>query len=169
MLAWPASEGTTGVTFDDLMKIFKTAARKNIAYFEYDHEKGVRAVVEALRDEFDFDSNIYEQFTEILGGAGDAAGGSAKRADEHETTTPPADDPCFVCKGKGYTVATPICWKCNGTGLIPAADPSEVCEWTDGGDVWNTPCMPPDELLTTETFKFCPSCGKPIVFKETKP
>jgi hypothetical protein len=59
------------MTFEALMKIFKTAARTNMAYFEYNHEAGVRAVVEALRDEFDFDSNIYDQFTVILASDGE--------------------------------------------------------------------------------------------------
>jgi hypothetical protein len=40
------------MTFDDLMIVFKNAARKGMSYGEYNHDQGVRAVVEALRDEF---------------------------------------------------------------------------------------------------------------------
>lgn len=65
------------MTLDDLALVFEAACFKyNDAHPDCspdDLERaGVRAVVEALRDEFDFDSNIYEQFTAILGDSNDA-------------------------------------------------------------------------------------------------
>lgn len=188
------------MTFEELMVIFKKAAREGMSYFEYDHEKGVRAVIVALRDDlvnkgynFGWNASDFEdEFNDILGDAGEKAAGGPTREDGQAAQpgqyAPAADffskeapewskDPfnedmaatCGTC-GAWMSVVRPGKHQCDNPDCnSPAANPSPaVCEWTDGGDVWNTPCMPPDELLTTETFNFCPSCGKPVRIVEGK-
>lgn len=48
------------------------------------------------------------------------------------------------------------------------ADPVPVCVWVGDDEFWHWTCDSSDEILETEDFKFCPSCGLPIKFTEAQ-
>jgi hypothetical protein len=127
------------MTFEALMKIFKTAARKNMAYFEYNHEAGVRAVVEALRDEIDKNGSATWTLHQILAsdGAEKAAGGE----DSPKDRSPAAD----VCE-----------WEYVGKQIN---SPYRKSYATRHG------LMALDAHASQD---FCGICEKPIKFKETR-
>jgi hypothetical protein len=148
----------------NLAHIFDTAVAHSIATNreelpEAAHRRaGIRAVVEALRDEFEarmkpaviWDRNsVAFVFNEILGSDADGsvAGGPTRE-----------DGP------GGVEQAVPA--------LTPAADKREwrpVCIWEpDGRNLWFARC---DKQMGHRSYPVaptvCPSCGKPISFKET--
>ena len=129
------------MTLDDLVKTANDAVRRSGRSAEFADRIMVRAVVEALRGEFDWDSNIYEQFTEILGS--DA-----------------------VVKAAGGPTSN----EGHGVALSPASTPAaDVCEWTPRKNVgWFQPsCRQSRMHETSAALKICPSCKKPISVKET--
>jgi hypothetical protein len=155
------------MTLDDLRKTFERAVAK-AAPFPQHHEdgicEGVRAVVEALRDELyaiaakDYDNWwldgwVRDRFDEILASDGvEVAGGVAVCGSD---TAGKVENV--------HTVNLP-----NSGADIPAPATAPVCEWgkQDNGFEHTTSCG----LLTR--YKPLPSshchiCGKPIKFKET--
>lgn len=148
------------------------------------HRAGIRSVVAALRDEMVThfkahytldDGEIHTLVAaeavglidSILGDAGNekAAGDGTAAAQavvgERDRKAPAADrsDDTNV---RMYAEA------------IKSADPSpEGCEWTKGRDIfdgtrWSLPSCSPWTYAGVD-YKTCPSCGKPITFKEPKP
>ena len=126
------------MTLDDLIEEFRTQPTTHA---------GIRAVVEALRDDawsradtMMWDGQAFKGFFhEILtsDGAVKAAGGSTRK------------DECAL-----QSQVTPS----------PAAD---VCEWRGGPQLAYMGCKP-RELEWTYDRRKCPSCGKPIRFVEVK-
>jgi hypothetical protein len=137
------------MTFNDLEQIFVDGCYRSILTNHEDlpekaHRRaGLKAVVEALRDEFWMQYGLRAGFDEILASDGDgkAAGGSSGERVAPEGVTP--------------------------TSSTPAAAP-DVCEWTPkraGSDMHHTAC---EKIIwrCDEHAGICPSCGKPISFKE---
>jgi|694.fasta_scaffold28940_14 rubredoxin len=134
------------MTLDDLLDEFKRAVERQpwSSALGYDARlAGIRAVVEALRDAC-YGCEHHLMWDEILASDGvEAAGGNVTNPSE-------------------------------GRVIAPAAAP--VCEWTkdthpdDGshydtacGDAW---CSILGGTPKQDNYSFCPSCGKPITFKE---
>jgi hypothetical protein len=117
----------------------------------------LRKVVEALRDEITQcvadnggwdDSQWLDVCNKILASDGDgkAAGGSGQDA------VPGSIKPSVMA---------------DGIDAAPAAAPDDVCEWTGDGSAWLSHCGTVwDQHFKDYSFGFCPSCGKPIKFKE---
>ena len=139
---------------------------------------GLRRVVHAIWREVVPDSYLWASiyvreveaaFERCLAEASDekAAGGPPSddgHASNDTRVSTPAADLRSMMKKAAYTGGM------NDLNVsTPAADPSPQCEWTDEGEWYDTPCNSEDVLMRVEGFKFCPSCGKPIVFKEPKP
>jgi hypothetical protein len=138
---------------------------------------GLRAVVEALRDEvntrFSGDGcdryDINSLMDEILGDEVKAAGGSTSNDERglHTLDTRPAADP----------LTTPVAYSpsfqrvSTTAAHTPAADPNAVCEWTPytdeplGANWWRT-CRGIRHRYTFDGHHPCTSCGKPIAFVE---
>jgi hypothetical protein len=69
---------TKHMTFDELMKVYDKAA-SNVAFLQYegpDHRAGIRAVVTALRDEFDKNGSVTWTLHQILASDGMKSEGS---------------------------------------------------------------------------------------------
>jgi len=142
------------MTFEQLMEIYYAAKFKTPSV--PDPEGGVRAVVEALRDEYTAKHALCEtvhtsmsryDFNEILGDAGSDA---ARKAywDKHygvDEPTAPATDPAPAER----------------------SDATAVCEWTREhnlpGSGWFD-CGGNRHWIKSE----CPCCGLPIKFTEAK-
>jgi hypothetical protein len=136
------------MTFNDLEQIFVDGCYRSILTNREDlpekaHRRaGLKAVVEALRDEIcngyaeNSARDLANQFNEILASDG--------------STAPSAQELPAI----------------GGTsGTAPAAAP--VCEWTDLGPEWSSSCKVLfGAFASTKGRFFCPSCGKPIKFKE---
>lgn len=158
------------MTLDDLIAAYNNGYW---SCYEEQHRAGIRAVVEALRDEFHKNyvnawlgltvDDIDADFNEILVAAGNekAAGG-------------PQDDGILIGNQNVEAIINDLHDEQKSKA---AADPSpEVCEWSvsrdpDGEGHYETQCgngwmkcvaEPPSR----DGYNFCPSCGKPIVFKE---
>ena len=142
------------MTLDDLVKIFdKAEAEIEWVLKEGDGQRaGIRAVFEALRDELCkrseynwVNSDLRKEFNEILTVAGEvAAGGSANTVDAQQcqiSTTSPAADVCEWTDA--FSAAANSKWKVRGCDAVGFYSGD-----LDGSSV-------------------CPSCGKPIKFKET--
>jgi len=111
---------------------------------------GIRAVVEALRDElrrewFLDDSgleSVERWMNEIL-----ASDGVEAEPTVGQRLIKAAKEAAAIAKGE-----------------VPAAAP--VCEWTDLGPEWSSSCKVRfGAFASTKGRFFCPSCGKPISFK----
>ena len=81
------------MTLDELMKVYSKAAT-DVAFLQYEginHHAGIRAVVTALRDEFDKNGSVTWTLHQILAsdGVDKAAGGGASR--QTESIRPAAD------------------------------------------------------------------------------
>ncbi|TXH44459.1 MAG: hypothetical protein E6Q97_32525 [Desulfurellales bacterium] len=148
------------MTLEDLMNIFERAVAK-AAPFPQHHEdgiyEGIRAVVEALRDEMTLGwedcrpwgdvSDVNKFMNKILASDGVEAAGASTREDEVGARTPPGS---------------------------PAAAPDEVCEWTpisevDGITHYSTVHCVTNDSIRWRTRDECVFCGKPIKFKEAAP
>jgi hypothetical protein len=132
------------MTLQDLVELHKRTKAYCGEPWPANDRMAMRAVVEALRDEFDFDSNIYDQFNEILASVavgGDEAAGDGKAASSdvvgQRTPEAPAADVCiWDSYYAGYTRATPYKTGCGNVTRVSTVD--ENCHY----------------------------CGKPISFKE---
>ena len=152
------------MTLDDLCRIYVSAYDAELERTEDlgDLERaGIRAVVTALRDEIyasshmDSDYFVSDWMNEILASdGGDKAGGSTRKTEQGDGAT-----------GATSAVAT----------TTPAAAPVRCCWWTvdrdpDGEGHYETQCQNGWTLLhgkpELDGYSFCPSCGKPISFKE---
>jgi hypothetical protein len=171
---------TKHMTFDELMKVYDKAA-SNVAFLQYegpDHRAGIRAVVEALRDE------LPRALSEVARKECCGQGNANRYSDQLECCDIPN---LMVTTGQVYDAINEIlaiagegkAHVCDGDvgpslHQTPAAAP--VCEWTmdthpdDGshydtacGDAW---CSILGGTPKQDNYSFCPSCGKPIKFKE---
>jgi hypothetical protein len=154
------------MTLGDLVSVYRDAFCK--AGAKCADTEGIRAVVEALRDVF---ADAYER------GWGDAANedwGSPRR---HRTSRACADDVVNeILASDGEVAGGPT--REDGCGLQSQVTPSpaaDFCEWEtdthpDDGSHYETKCGDGWNLLlgdpASDGYKFCPSCGKPIKFKE---
>ena len=156
------------MTLDDLVKVF----HDRFAGSESARD-AIRAVVEALRDHYTAPAKGCEtvhtamsrwEFNQILDS--DVDGYTGGMNDLCVSPVKAAGGPTREDGPGGVEQAVPA--------LTPAAD---VCEWTreaeDGAfnpscDEWSrwTYADPMDDPRG-EGYNFCPSCGKPIEFKET--
>jgi hypothetical protein len=157
------------MTIDDLVRDFDIAVSQSKAMNREDvpdkaHRRaGVRRVVEALRDELTEVASHVEniggldaldiaiEFNEILGSdAGGAAGGPAREDGRPRGLVHPSG---------------------------PSSPAADFCEWTRDAEAgaFNPSCdewskwtySDPMDDPESEGYSFCPSCGKPISFKET--
>jgi len=107
---------------------------------------GIRAVVLAIRDEMSGASrlrDIERLFQEIL-----ASDGVEAEPTVGQRLIKAAKEAAAIAKGEA-----------------PAGAP--VCEWTDLGPEWSSACKVRfGAFASTKGRLFCPSCGKPISFKE---
>lgn len=180
------------MTLDDLKRIFQKARLGTrdwngtgwVGEWGGD-DAGIRAVVEALRDELvgkSHDGGLEDAMNEILAsdGVGEkAAGGPAREGgpggleQPDPARTPAADTiPCPHCKGDGCTpqldrrgnVYPEPCQLCDSTGRIPAPAAAPVCEWRIKEYCWETSCGRNPINTPPAGYPNC-SCGKPIKFK----
>jgi hypothetical protein len=124
---------------------------------------GIRAVVEALRDELSGNwidcshcGNNDRLFREILASDGVEAGTHG---------SPELDEDARKLEAMGQD-AGPTVQDLFPEVFTPAAAPS-VCEWTDLGPEWSSSCKVRFGAFASMKGRFfCPSCGKPIKFKD---
>jgi hypothetical protein len=133
------------MTLDELVDVFNEHAK--LPSIRKADIAGIRAVVEALRDEAD-EYHTARAVTEMLN-AILASDGEVKAAGS-------------VAGAQGAVEALPAEASCNA----PAAAP--VCVWTrTDEDVLESGCDPDGWTYNPEIKRdTCPSCGKPIKFKE---
>ena len=181
------------MTLDDLSKIYEDASTKRYVEWvnapEDDNissailrRAGIRAVVAALRDEVDRIwtwedmpcNTVLDVFNEILGS-------DAVEPTVGQRLIKAAHEAAAIARGEAAGGPTREDGR-KDNGLTapdrpkPAAD---FCEWTkdthpdDGshyetacGDAW---CSVMGGTPKQDNYSFCPSCGKPIIFKEPTP
>lgn len=146
-------------TVDDLAQAYDEAY-ENRARLEFPtpemkramHRAGIRAVVERLRDEFDFTSRsknwsegeVHDFFSEILASEGEKMAGLQRMGQEQDAA--PATDPAPAER----------------------SDATAVCEWTKRKYEPGFYATPHGIKYRDIPFPTCPFCGKPIKFTEAK-
>ncbi len=172
------------MTVDDLVKVYcdafyaqrDKAPEKGITEAD---RAGVTAIVRALRDETRHMTlnrdGLEELFTQILGSDAEekVAEGIAERADEQRADAPATDpirDAVAMARGRALVVDDiPILNKLAAAMKAATDAAPAVCVWTDYVRGSEPGCAPEKTFYSTaQTGDPCPSCGKPIAFKEAK-
>jgi len=140
------------VTLDELSTLFDAACnaqaqanREDVSLWSC-RGAGLKAVVEALRDEIE---DTYER-----------EGCSWDGAHAHNRM-----NEILASDGEGKAAGGNVTNPSEGRVIAPAADP--VCVWTDVGDAWDTSCGGWHTSWATVVGKIiCPACRNTIKFKE---
>jgi hypothetical protein len=160
---------TKHMTFDELMKVYDKAA-SNVAFLQYegpDHRAGIRAVVEALRDEWFPQSEpprtitveerwFLNQLNEIL--ASDGVEGTHG--------SPELDEDARKLEAMGQD-AGPTVQDLFPEVFVFAAAP--VCEWKGWATWFPVSGCNPSAAFVHRAYRdgdMCPLCCKQIKFKE---
>lgn len=129
------------MTLDDLTKIYRDEiAKPEYPGWDEKHRAGIRAVVEALRDEIALPNDespfgldlleLEKLFNEILGDAGEKAAGGPTREDVENGAPRCSDTPEAVTPAADLSVGQRLVKAAKEASAIArGADASQVCEW----------------------------------------
>jgi len=153
------------VTLDELMKVYDKAASNGT-----NRRAGIRAVVEALRDEMRqecYNIEVDYFLKEILASDGvDKAAGGSTREDETGVVVPPVQTPAAAFSHRPGCPAL-VVYECTCSHHAPAAAP--VCEWKGWATRFPMAECNPSATYVHRDYRdgdMCPLCGKQIKFKE---